>query len=158
MSKNSNFTQLDTHQIVNRKFDQDNDADRVYIVGGEKIDIQINEEKLLKAVKDGLSNIQFDNKPSESTQIQVVEKNIFIPQIEIKEVEKQIIVPQIEYRTIEIPVFTERIVTVEKPVIIEKTVFQEIIKERHYPTVMKVCAVIQAIVVTVLLIINLLKK
>lgn len=159
MSKNVNLTHLDPNQIATLEFDAKMDAKRVIIVGGEKIDISINEDKLVNAVKEGLSNIKFDSSQPQ-TQIQTVEieKNVFIPQIEIREIEKIVYIPQIEYKTIEIPVITERIVTVEKPVIIRETEFKEIIKERHYPKVMQICAIVQAIGVIALLIINLLKK
>lgn len=164
MSKNHNLSHQDPNQIVTLEHDNQHDAKRVIIVGGEKLDISINEDKLVNAIKDGLSSIKFENNQTSQSgidntaQIQIIEKNVFIPQIEIREIEKQIIVPQIEYRTIEIPIITERIVTIEKPIIIKETEFKEIIKERYYPTVLKVCAVIQAIGVVALLIINLLKK
>lgn len=160
MSKNSNLTQLDPNQISTLEHDDKNDAKRVILVGGENISISIDENKLVNAVKEGLQNIKIDNSQpaQQETRIQIIEKNVFIPQIEIKEIEKIVYIPQIEYKTIEIPVISERIVTVEKPVIIKETEFKEIVKERHYPKVMQICAVIQAIGVIALLIINLLKK
>lgn len=160
MGKNINFTQLDTNQVINRKFDPDNDADRVILVGGEKVEISIDQDKMVQAIKDGLSNIKIDNNQpvQQATQIQVIEKNVFIPQIEIREIEKQVIVPQIEYRTIEIPVVTERVVTVDRPVIIKETEFKEIVKERHYPLIITICNIVQAMGVATLLILNLLKK
>lgn len=154
MAKNQNFTQLDTNQIVNRKFDQDNDADRVYIVGGANLNISVDESKLVNAVKDGLSNLKFDQQSAP----QIIEKNVFIPQIEIRTIEVPTIIKEIEYRTIEVPVITERIVTIEKPIVIKEIELKEIVKERHYPLVLKVCAVIQAIAVIAILITNLLRK
>lgn len=164
MSKNHNLSHQDPNQIITLEHDNQFDAKRVIIVGGEKLDITINEDKIVNAIKEGLSNIEFKNMSTSQpivdniSQIQTIEKNVFIPQIEIKEIEKQVFIPQIEYRTIEIPVITERIVTIEKPIVIKETEFKEIIKERYYPTVLKVCAVIQAIGVVALLIMNLLKK
>lgn len=164
MAKNSNLTHLDPNQIATLEYDSLNDAKRVIIVGGEKIDMSIDQDKLINAVKEGLSNIRFENVQEAvptvplAREIQTIEKNIFIPQIEIREIEKQVFIPQIEYKTIEVPVIIEKIVTVEKPIVIKEIEFREIVKERYYPKVMQICAVVQAIGVIALLIINLLKK
>jgi hypothetical protein len=164
MSKNSNLSHQDPNQIVTLEHDSSMDAKRVIIVGGEKLDISVDSDKIVDAIKiglQGLSNTDFSKPASPSytpKEIQIIEKNVFIPQIEIREIEKQVFIPQIEYRTIEIPVITERIVTIEKPVIIKETEFKEIIKERHYPKVIQICAVIQAVGVICLIIMNMLKK
>jgi hypothetical protein len=151
MSKNVNFTLLDANQVINRKFDSEHDADRVVIVGSDlKVDMQT--DGITQAIQEGFKDMQLNS------QLQTVEKIVFLPQIEIREIEKQIFIPVIEYRTIEIPVITERIVTIEKPVIITEYKEKEVFKERYYPTVLKVCAIIQAMGVVALLIINLLKK
>jgi hypothetical protein len=159
--KNNNLTSLDTDQIIKKKFDESLDADRVIIVGQ---DFSIDSDKIADAVRQGLASIDF-NKMSENTakldlqpQIQIVKENVFIPKLEIKEIEKQVIVKEIEYRTIEIPVITEKIVYVDRPVIIKEIEYKEIIKERYYPFVMKASAVIQAICIIGILLINLLKK
>ena len=55
MMKNTNFSQLDTNQIINRKFDESQDADRVVLVGGEKLELSINSHELVDAIKEGLS-------------------------------------------------------------------------------------------------------
>ena len=75
----------------------------------------------------------------------MMEIPVIIKEIEIKEIEKQVIVPQIEYRIIEVPV------------IVKEIEFREIEKERHYPLIMKVSSIIQAICVIGLLLINLIK-
>lgn len=155
--KNSNLTHLDTDQIVKRKFDEAIDADRVIIVGQ---DFSIDSDKIAQAVKDGLSKFNFvsENIPKVDLQaqiqrdIQIVEKNVFIPQIEIREIEKQVFVPQIEYKTIEVPVITERVVTVDRPVIIREIEIKEIITERNYPFLMKISAVVQIVGIIGLLI------
>lgn len=146
MSKNANLTHLDTNQIVNRKFDESHDADRVVIVGGADLKFEMESDKITDAIKEGFKHIQNN------------EKIVFIPQIEYREIEKQVFVPQVEYKIIEVPVITERIVTIEKPVIITEYKEKEVFKERYYPKVLKVCAVIQAIGVLSLILINLLKK
>jgi len=157
MAKNTDFTMLDTNQIINRKFDPMNDADRVYLVGGADLNISINEDKLVNAIKDGLSLIKFE-KVQETVPTVPLYREIQTPQIEYRTLEVPTIIKEIEYRTIEIPVITERIVTIEKPIVIKEIEIKEIIRERHYPTILKVCAVIQAIAVIAILIINLLKK
>jgi len=151
--KNEHLSHLDPNQISTLEHDASIDAKRVIIVGGA--DLSINEEKIALAIKEGIGSIKLNN---QSNQIQVIEKNVFIPQIEIREIEKQIIIPQIEYKEIRIPVIIEKIVTVEKPIVIKEIEIKEIEKERHYPTVLKICAVVQAIAVTILLISNLLRK
>jgi hypothetical protein len=170
--KNTNFSQLDTNQIINRKFDESCDADRVVLVGGEKLELSIDSDKIANAVKEGLKDFKFVSeniaKVDLQPQIQIVEKNVFIPQIEFKTIEvpviikeyqiieKQVVVPQIEYKVIEVPVITERIVTIEKPVYI--TEFKEIIKEKYYPLTMKIAAVFQALCLAALLLTYLLRK
>ncbi len=158
MNKNHNLSQLDPNQISTKEHDSTLDAKRVILVGGENLNISVNEDKLVDAIKDGLRTIKIDSTPALSAEKEIVEKHVFIPQIEIREIEKHIYVPQIEYRTIEVPVVTERIVTIERPVIIKETEFKEIVKERHYPKLMQICAVIQALGVIFLLILNVIKK
>jgi hypothetical protein len=156
--KNLNQTQLDTDQINKRKFDELLDADRVIIVGQ---DLSIDSDKIANAVQEGLSNLTINTSnfvPNTEVQFQTIEKNVFIPQLEVKTIEVPVIIKEIEYKTIEIPIITEKIVTVEKPIIIKEFVEKEVYKERYYPFVMKASAVIQALAVISLIIINLLKK
>ncbi len=172
--KNNNLSLLDTNQIVQKMFDSEKDAQRVSIVGGEKFELSIDSDKIANAVKEGLSNFKFmpENtaKLDIPTQIQSIEKNVFIPQIEIKTIEVPVIVKEIEYREIEKPVYIEKIVTIEKPIYIEKPVyvekqvvvkeleFKEIIKERYYPLTIKIAAIFQAFCLFALLLTFLLKK
>jgi hypothetical protein len=159
--KNLNQTQLDTDQINKRKFDESLDADRVILVGQ---DLSIDSNKIAEAVKEGLKSIEFNIDPKSQTnvvnsaQIQTIKENVFIPQLEIKTIEVPVIIKEIEYKTIEVPVITEKIVTVENPTIIKEIEFKEIEKERYYPFLMQACAVIQALAVIGLILINLLKK
>jgi len=151
-SRNIHFSQLDTDQIIKKRFDASMDADRVILVGGEKLDISIDSDKIANAIKDSLSNINQSSK----SEIQIIEKNVFIPKIE--RVEVPVIIKEIEYKTIEIPFITERIVTVEKPIYIKEIEFKEIIKERHYPLLIKVTTIIQTLCVLGLLILTILKR
>lgn len=159
--KNANLTSLDTDQIIKRKFDEQLDADRVVLVGQ---DFSIDSDKIAEAVREGLSKIEFKSvdktqpRVENSAPIQTIKENVFIPQIQVVEIEKQVFIPQIEYKTIEIPVITEKVITVDRPIIIKEIEFRDVVKERYYPFVMKASAVIQAIAVIALIIINLLKK
>lgn len=159
--KNERLTQLDTDQINKRKFDEELDADRVILVGQ---DLVIDSDKIAQAVREGLSSIEFksvqESQPQVVNQapIQTIKENVFIPQIQ--QIEVPVIIKEIEYREIEKPIYIEKVVTVEKPVIIREVEYREkeVFKERYYPFVMKASAVIQAIAVIALIIINLLKK
>jgi len=151
--KNTNFSQLDTNQIINRKFDESQDADRVVLVGGEKLELSIDSDKIAAAVKEGisLSNFRFGPeyipKLDLPAQIQSIEKNVFIPQIEIKTIEVPVIIKEIEYKEIirEVPIYIEKIVTVEVPIIVKEIEFKEVIKERYYPFIIKLSSIIQAV-------------
>lgn len=104
MSKNKNLTSLDPFQMAQRVFDNEQDAQRVILVGTEL----------------DLPNIQ--NKESLKNQIEpiYIEKTITIPEIKVVEVEKVIekIVPQVIYvdKIIEKPEI--KIIEIEK--IVEK--------------------------------------
>jgi hypothetical protein len=160
--KNTNFSQLDTNQIINRKFDESIDADRVVLVGGEKLELSIDSDKIANAVKEALSDFKFmpENRPTVDlkTQIQSIEKNVFIPQIEIKTIEIPVIVKEIEYKTIEIPVITERIVTIEKPIVLKEIEIKEVYIEKYYPLTIKIAAIFQAFCLGALLLTYLLRK
>lgn len=162
MMKNTNFSMLDTDQIIKKKFDESHDADRVILVGGEKLELSIDSDKIANAVKEGLSNFRFmpENIPKVDLQpqIQSIKENVFIPQIEIKTIEVPVIIKEIEYREIEKPIYIEKIITVEKPVVIKEIEFKEVYKERYYPLTMKLAAIIQAVCMVGILLINLLRK
>jgi len=155
--KNNNLTQLDTDQIHKRKFDDNLDADRVVLVGGDNIRITVDTDQITNSIKDGLKNIKIDQKESN---IQIIEKNVFIPQIEIREIEKQVIVKEIEYRTIEVIKYIEvpKIIEYEKPIVVQEIKTIEVLKDRDYPFILKFAAILQAVSIVALLIINLLKK
>lgn len=155
MQKNNNLTQLDTDQIMKKKFNESLDADRVYLVGGENLNFSMDSDKIAQAVKEGLSHIEFNKEPK--SQVEFVEKHIFIPKIEIKEIEKQVFIPQIEYKTIEVPVIIEKIVTIEKPVVIKEIEFKEVYREKEVPKWQRVCIIMQTIAVLGLFISHLIK-
>lgn len=171
MEKNNNLSQLDTNQMVQKMFDENLDAQRVSIVGG-KLNLGLDPEQIKKALEDGFKNITIKAESPEwdSMKPQIIERNVFIPEIQI--VEKQVFIPQIEYKTIEIPVIQKEIeyrtievpmiikeyITVEIPVIQKEVEFKEIIKERDYPLVIKVCNVVQAVAIMCILLLNFLRK
>ncbi len=163
MSKNSNISQLDNNQMVQKMFDEELDAQRVSIVGGGDIKINIDPSQITDAIKDGLRDFNFTGNTSiintptiDKPETLIIKENVFIPQIQ--KIEVPVIVKEIEYRTIEIPVITEKIVTIEKPIIIKEIEFKEVIKERNYPLIIKVCTVLQTIAVIGILLFNFLRK
>lgn len=155
MQKNSNLSQLDQNQMAQKMFDQDLDAQRVSIVGGADIKINIDPSQITDAIKDGLKNINLTS-PNNKQELLTIKENVFIPQIQI--IEKQVIVKEIEYRNIEIPVLVKEYITVEIPVIQKEIEFKEIIKERNYPLIIKVCTVLQTIAILSILLLNFLRK
>lgn len=115
--KNSNLTDLDIDQIARREHDQEHDAQRVYVVGGNfTIDAKFPEQQVIK-----------QQEPIIIEKPILVEKEVVVIQKEFIEVEK--IVTHIEYKTIEIPTFIKEIevLTIEKPIIIKEIEIKEIL-------------------------------
>lgn len=161
---NDLLTNLDSDQIQKHVFNEKDDSFRVTLVGGEKLDISIDSDKIVQAIKDGISKLEFKYIPNEQQELvkqteiqtiylpQIIEKKIFteieklvyIPQLEIKEIEKQVIVQQIEYKIIEVP----------KIIIQEKII--EVIKEINLvPLWKQICIILQTLAIIGLLITNL---
>lgn len=140
--KNPHQTQLDTDQIHKKTFDESIDANRVTIVGS---DFNLDSNLIAQAVEKGLSKLSVPQLVSQPyVEEKEIEKIVYIPQIEYREIEKQVLVPQIEYKTIEIPVITERIVTVEVPVVIKETEYKNL-NNNEAPTWQKVCLILQTL-------------
>lgn len=157
MNKNNNLSQLDHNQMTQKMFDQDLDAQRVSIVGGGDIKINIDPSQITDAIKDGLKSLSIINTPTiDKPDTLIIKENVFIPQIQ--KIEVPVIIKEVEYKTIEIPVITEKIITIEKPVIIREIEFKEVIKERNYPLIIKICTVLQTIAVIGILLFNFLRK
>lgn len=160
--KNGKLSQLDTDQIVKATYQEDIDAQRVVLVG-EKLNLSIDSNKIADAVKEGLSNIKINSlqesisRVDQSAKIQTVEKNVFIPQVEIKSIEIPTIVKEIEYRTIEIPVITERLVTIEKPIIVKETDIKEISFSNEAPAWLKFWMIMQSAAIVGYVICHILK-
>lgn len=157
--KNSSLTQLDTNQIIQATFDEKQDAQRVILVGGEKLDIKVDSNKIAEAIKDSLKNItvpSHNDWPLTNNFMPVeIERNVFIPQIQ--KIEIPTIIKEIEYKTVEIPVIVEKIVYIDKPVFIKEIEFKEIYKEKEFPLWHKICTMVQTIVVIGLLLSHFIK-
>lgn len=155
MSKNSSSSQLDTDQIVKKTFQEELDAQRVVLVGGEKISLTVDMEQMSKSLSEMFEkqhkefSRNYNNPPL--INLPYVEEKAQEPVIvtikEIERVEVPTIITQIEYRTIEIPVFTEKLVTIEKPIVIKEIEFKEIYREKDFPNWYKLCFVLQTMVV-----------
>lgn len=166
--KNIKLSQLDTNQIIQRKFDEENDAERVVLVGEN---LTIDSDKIVNAIKEGIKDIRIQapeiNFPEQKNP-ELIEKHIFIPKIEMVEV--PVILKEIEYREIERPIYIEKIITIEKPIfiteikeiekqiIVKEIEIREIKVERHYPFILKVTAVAQVVLMLGILLINLLRR
>lgn len=159
--KNNNLSQLDHNQMVQKMFDAQTDSQRVSIVGGDKIELTIDSDKIAGAVKEGLSQINWNKEQKQESVQQLItqiEKNVFIPQLEIKTIEVPVIIKEIEYREIEKPIYIEKIITIEKPIVIKEIEFREIIKQRDFPLFIKLFAGLQAICMLGILLTYLFKK
>jgi hypothetical protein len=118
MSKNSKLSALDVNQIVKAQFEEDMDAQRVYLVGGD-LALAVKE-----AVKEGMSNLKIDIPRQE--QPLVIETEVIVKETQIVEVEKIVMVPQIVEIEKTIFIKEPQIVEVEKPMIIIEPRFVEI--------------------------------
>jgi hypothetical protein len=156
MSKNSSSSQLDTDQIIKKVFQEDLEANRVVLVGGEKININVDSAQIGKSLGDVLKEYMRDYSAPQLISAPYIEEHAQEPIVvtvkEIERIEIPTIITQIEYRTIEVPVLIEKIVTVEVPIVIKEVEFKEIIKERDFPNWYKICFILQTIVVCSILI------
>lgn len=118
--KNPNVSDLDHRHAQNRMFDQDNDAQRVVIVGGGlSLDGQINASS---------NQIQTVEVPTIVKEIQVIEIPVIQKEVQIVEVEKQVIVKEFERIEVPLVVETVRMIEIEKPVVITETKVIEVEK------------------------------
>lgn len=128
MNKNQHITSLDLHQMQLRALDEQNDAQRVVVVGQE---LNIDSSMLKEAISEGLKDIKIDI-PNSQKETLVIE----VPTIVKETVIERIEIPKIVYETkiveVEKPIIiTEvKIVEVEKPIIVTEVKFVEIVKEK----------------------------
>lgn len=95
LKKNEKLTLLDNPQILRHMFDEENDAQRVIVVGSD----------IAKAVKEGLKDLKIEVNPEWSK-----EWNKIIPYVQPVTLEPKII-KEIEFKEI------EKVVYIEKPII-----------------------------------------
>lgn len=165
MGRNSNLSSLDTDQIVKKVFQEDLDAQRVVLVGNEKMELSVDSDKLSSAIsnaiKDSLKDVKFEQTtvPQLISAPYIEEKAepIIIPIREIEKIEIPVIIKETEIRTIEVPVIIEKIVTVEKPIIIKETEFKEVYREKEFPKWHKICMFLQTAAVFGILLSHILK-
>lgn len=128
--KNNNLTLLDNDQLIRAEHDQDHDAKRVIIVGGDAAQIA-------QSVKEGLKDLKMDFTLSDE-QIAALRPApapvvSMQPEIQFRTIEVPVIVKEIEYRTIEVPVTIKeteiKVIEIEKQVIVKEIEIREI--EKH---------------------------
>lgn len=131
---------LDEYQMNNRTFDPAKDAWRVSVIDG--VTLNVDNINIPKGTFDQQSaQIQVINIPEivKQTEIQQVNTQVIVKEYE--KIEVPVIVKEIEYKIVEVPVIVPeiKIIEIEKPVIVKQTEFKE------FPTVVKVCMIVQAI-------------
>lgn len=67
MNKNTKLTSLDSNQYTRREHEEEYDAKRVFLVNKDDINIQINEEKIIQAIKESF------NTPTKQFDYEIVE-------------------------------------------------------------------------------------
>ncbi len=138
------LTNRDPNQIVQFEHDDTSNAKRVVVVGQE---FSIDSDKIAQAVKDGLSSFTTNSLSGDlkvsPTEIQPIERTIFIPQLEVKTVEVPVIIKEIEYREIQVPVVIEKIVHVEVPVIVKEYEIKYINNENSNPFSIKMGTIVR---------------
>jgi hypothetical protein len=128
-------TKIDHTQVDRYEHDEQYDAKRVVIVGGD-----FDTSGIVSAIEEKLSNltIKVDAQPSvvqpQITEPQIIEKTVVVTEYKTIEVEKPIIITEyrmvevekpfvidrVVYREVEKPVMVEYVKEIEKPIIVEK--------------------------------------
>lgn len=111
------LTQLDSSQISRQVFDEESNANRVYLVNGLNIDTKAISDSLVNAI----GNIEFLGRTNPDT---FVTNTTEYRTLEVPTIIKE---PQIIY--VDRPVIETKIVEVEKPIIIENVKIIEIEKQ-----------------------------
>lgn len=154
---------LDVNQIVVRQYQENMDAQRVYIIGQDFSSVT---EGIKEAVQEGIKGmkIELPVQKTDETMLNdrsfIVEKPVIVKEIEIREVEKPIIIKEYELKEVEKPVYIEKIKEIEKPVIVtqEKVVYvDKIIEKSIIPNFAKICLIAQTFALIGLFLIKLIK-
>lgn len=140
--KNPKYSLLDSGQMASYTFDEENDAQRVVVVGGSDIASSIKE-----ALKDIKVTVEAQTQP------QVTNINQGLDPLVIK-IPYQTVVKEIEIKEIEKPIIIEKtkIVEIEKPVIVTKTevitVEKQIIvtQQEAFPKIIAYILAVQAVI------------
>lgn len=141
------ITSLDPHQIAQYKYDDERRADRVILVGGEKLNINADLGGLEAKVQELSSSLKLLSNTvppmQNAPEVKIVEvpKIEVVKQVQYKEIEKPVIVKQVEYKEVQVPVIVtdKQIVEVEKPVLVEKLI--------DFPIWLKLCLAIQTLAI-----------
>ena len=125
--KNNSLSQLDKDQISKRMYQEDMDAQRVVLVGGGDIKVNIDTSGIESALRNAVSNIEVKLPEIKKEEKEVREKTVFLPQIQT--IEKPLVVKELEIREIQSPptVIKEVVIKeIEKPVIVKELEVKEI--------------------------------
>jgi hypothetical protein len=162
MAKNDQKANLDSYEMQNRLFDAEHDAQRVVLVTGSDIKVEVDNGQLLTEMTSAndkivkyLDELVKESRKEEPTvlpqvvmvpkvEIKEIEKPVYITETKIVEVEKRVEVPV--YKTIEVPIITERIVKINEGSPLTTQKFNQIIR------------IIQTLVMFGVLIVQMLKK
>jgi hypothetical protein len=133
LKKNEKLTLLDNSQILRSTFDEENNAQRVILIGSDGFQITESIKESLKDLKIEVIATEQQKIPFIAPEIKIIEIPKIIKELEIREVEKVILVP--EYRVIEIetPIIVKELQIVE----VEKLVLQTEIKFIEVPIIPK---------------------
>ena len=148
MAKNISYTSLDPGQLPTYTFDEENDAQRVILVGGEGLSIKAEI-------------------PQQEIKVIEVPTQVIVKEIEIKEIEKPVIIKETQIVRIEVPVIVKEIEIkeIEKQVIVKEIEIKEILSgsnaiqmiESKLPKGLMGLMIVQTISILGLLIHNLIK-
>jgi hypothetical protein len=135
MDDTRKYTDLDPSQVARMVYDTEKQANRVVLVGGGDIKIDVNPDNIVKAVESGLSNVKMSQStieiPTIIKELQVIEVPTIVKEIVIERIEVPIVVTEV--KMVEVPIVVEKIVNhvVEKPIFIEK-VIEKVPKYMNY--------------------------
>lgn len=181
MAKNPNPSMSDPGQISRREFDEDNDAKRVVIVGLDGNQIKMNAKmdgvenklsQLIDIVSQPLPEQQFHeknifidrlvqvDKPFPVDKIVEIEKPVIVYETKIETIEKPIYIYETKTEIIEKPVYIDRIVHVDKPIIVKEyeTIQLPAQVSEKFPNVIKWYLIASQIIMLGLLVVSIIKK
>lgn len=135
MDNSRKYTDLDPSQVARMVYDTELQANRVVLVGGGDIKMDINPDNITKAIESGLSKVNMSQStieiPTIVKEVQTVNVPFAVKETVIERIEVPVIVTEV--KIVEVPVIVEKMVNhvVEKPIVIEK-IEEKIPKYMHY--------------------------